>query len=113
MRFIKPGLHGIIDYFAVSILIMIPWYSGFTGIALGLPVSLGVIALFYTIFTDFSLGFKPLLSLKTHLLIDLIGGAFLALSPFIFGFSEAASLFHFQFGIGVVIVVALTDCDLF
>ena len=111
MRFIKPGLHGIIDYFAVSILILIPCYSDFTGIALVLPVSLGVIALFYTIFTDFSLGFKPLLSLKTHLLIDLVGGAFLAMSPFIFGFSEAASLFHIQFGIGVVVVVALTDCD--
>lgn len=113
MKLIPAGLHGILDYFAVSILIIMPFYNGFEGIAFGLPVSLGIIALFYTIFTDFSLGFKPLLSLRIHLLIDLFGGVFLTASPFIFGFSEAATLFHMQFGIGVVIVVALTDCDLF
>ena len=108
-KLISPNLHGIIDYIASLSLILIPLKNGYSGIGLLLPFVLGVIALIYTVLTDYHFGFKALIPLGVHLAIDLFGGLLLVFSALVFGLEPAAQSFHLQFGLGVLLVVALTD----
>jgi hypothetical protein len=101
MRFIPTRVHGVLDYMMGLLLIAAPWLLGFAnnGAETWVPVILGISALLYSLCTAYELGPFKLISMRTHLTLDFISGAFLAASPWLFNFDEYVYLPHLILGI--------------
>ena len=101
MQFISKDTHGIIDYVMSIVLILSPWILGFNrgGAETWVPVVLGILTIAVSLVTDYKYSLKKIISMKDHLMIDLTSGIFLALSPWIFGFSEYVFVPHVLFGL--------------
>lgn len=101
MRFLSTKTHGVMDYLMGILLIAAPWILGFAqgGAETWVPVILGAGVIVYSLMTDYEMGASRMISMPTHLWLDGIGGAVLALSPWIFGFSEYVFWPHLIFGI--------------
>ena len=52
------------------------------------PVVLGIGLIAYSLFTNYELGVWKVAPMAVHNIIDIVAGGFLALSPWIFGFSD-------------------------
>lgn len=101
MRVLSTKLHGYMDYAMAVLLIASPWLFNFdyTGAETWVPIILGAATMIYSLMTDYELGAMPMISMRTHLAIDLVAGIFLALSPWIFGFAELVWVPHLVLGI--------------
>ncbi len=90
MRFIETKVHGYLDYIMGILLIAAPWLFDFAagGAETWVPVILGAGMIVYSLLTDYELGASHQISMRTHLMLDLIGGALLAVSPWLFGFAD-------------------------
>jgi hypothetical protein len=101
MRFISSKTHGILDYLSGILLILSPWLFGFAngGMAQNVPVITGILILVMALFTNYELGAVKVLPFNFHLAIDIMAGAFLALSPWMFGFADEVFVPHLIFGI--------------
>jgi hypothetical protein len=101
MRFIPTRIHGMLDYLMGALLIAAPWILDFNrgGAETWVPVILGAGVILYSLFTDYELGAVRKLSMSAHLWLDLLGGAFLAASPWLFGFDEYVYLPHLILGL--------------
>lgn len=114
-RFIPTRVHGWLDYIAAITLIFAPTIFGFTnvgGAAVAIPMILGVLLFLYSLFTRYEVGLVRVIGFPIHLVIDLVAAAFLALSPFIFGFvHHSANVWvpHLVAGIVVVLVVLFSQ----
>ena len=86
-----------------ALLIVAPWLFGFADApdeaATWVPVVLGLGVIAYSLLTDYELGVARKIPMPTHLMLDLGGGVLLALSPWLFGFSEWVWVPHLVFGI--------------
>ena len=106
MRFISTRAHGVLDYLMGLLLIASPWILGFgytsNTIEVWLPPAVGGLVILYSAFTDYEFGVSRLIPMRTHLLLDVLGGLFLAASPWIFGFSERLFLPHLILGLAEV-----------
>jgi hypothetical protein len=80
----------MLDYLIGALLIAAPWLFDFNrdGAETWVPVILGAGVILYSLFTDYELGVVRRLPMPTHLMLDLGGGVLLALSPWLFGFSD-------------------------
>jgi hypothetical protein len=80
----------MMDYLIGVLLIAAPWLFNFDrgGAETWVPVILGAGVILYSLFTDYELGAMRRISMPTHLMLDLGGGVLLALSPWLFGFSD-------------------------
>jgi len=89
------------DYLAGIVLIIAPWLFGFNegGAKTWVPVILGVAAIAYSLLTDYELGVMRVLPMPAHLMLDFGSGAFLALSPWLFGFNDDVWVPHVVLGI--------------
>jgi hypothetical protein len=101
MRFMSTRAHGMMDLVLAPVLIALPF-------ALGLDVRnpdgwifllLGIAMLGLIVFTDYESGLLGRISMGTHLTIDVVSGALLALSPWLFGFSHRIWVPHLLFGL--------------
>ena len=101
MKFISTKIHGYLDYLVGALLIAAPWIFDFDrgGAETWVPVALGISAILYSLLTDYELGASPQISMRTHLMLDLASGVLLALSPWIFGFSDYVWKPHLILGI--------------
>lgn len=101
MRFISTRAHGFLDYAFGALLIFAPWIFNFSDIeaAKWVAILIGAGAILYSIITDYELGLLKVIPMSGHLMIDLLAGAFLAASPWIFGFAEYIFWPHLVFGI--------------
>jgi hypothetical protein len=101
MKIIPRKMHGLLDYVVGIVLIAAPWLFGFAddGPATYIPVALGAGALVYSILTNYEFGVVRLIPFRVHLLLDVLSGAFLAISPWLFGFSNKVYLPHLIFGL--------------
>jgi hypothetical protein len=101
MRFIPTRIHGMMDYLVGVLLIAAPWLFDFDrgGAETWVPVILGAGVILYSLFTDYELGAVRRLSMPTHLMLDFGGGLLLAVSPWLFGFSEYVSTPHLVVGL--------------
>jgi hypothetical protein len=90
MRFIPTRVHGMMDYLIGALLIAAPWLFNFDrgGAETWVPVILGAGVILYSLFTDYELSMSRQIPMPTHLMLDLGGGLLLAVSPWLFGFSE-------------------------
>jgi hypothetical protein len=101
MRVIGTKAHGYLDYIMGALLIAAPWIFGFArGEAeTWVAVILGVGVILYSLLTDYELGASPVIPMRTHLMLDVIGGAVLAASPWLFGFADYIWQPHLILGI--------------
>ena len=90
MRFIPTRYHAPLDYIVGVLLIAAPWIFQFSGHTTPTVVSivLGVGLIGYSLFTNYELGVWKVAPMAVHNLIDIGAGAFLAASPWIFGFAD-------------------------
>jgi hypothetical protein len=109
MRFIPTRVHGILDYLMGLLLIAAPWILDFAdgGAAQWVPVILGAGVILYSLLTRYELGVVKAISMPVHLGLDVMGGIFLAASPWLFGFADFIWWPHVVFGV-LEIVVGLT-----
>lgn len=110
MRFIPTKVHGLLDYLVGVLLAVAPWLFHFArgGAETWVPVLLGIAAILYSLFTDYEWGVAKKISMPTHLLLDLSSGILLALSPWLFGFSDYVYLPHLILGIFEIAASLLT-----
>ena len=101
MRFIPTRIHGMLDYLVGVVLIIAPWLFGFSrgGAETWIPVLIGAGAILYSLFTNYELGAVRRIPMPTHLTLDLVSGAFLAVSPWLFGFADFVYLPHLLVGL--------------
>lgn len=90
LRFVDTRAHGVLDYLVGLVLILAPWIFQFDDVAAAKWVAIGVgVAMITTaLLTNYELGIANLIPMHVHLVMDAVIGAFLALSPWIFGFSD-------------------------
>ena len=117
IRFVPTWLHGYFDYIGGIVLIAAPFLFGFFsmgGIAVILPIVLGIGLILYSLLTDYERGIPALkfIPMPVHLILDFVASALLAASPFLFGFSNQAPnvwLPHVVAGVGVIILVLVSQ----
>jgi hypothetical protein len=112
LRFLTPRIHGVLDYAAVIVLVAAPFLLGLAAtnrLALGISLVLGVALLGYSLITDYAYSLSGTLSFKIHLVFDALSGLGAIAAPFIFGFGGVAKIYYIVMGVGVLLVVALTD----
>jgi len=73
-----------------------------------LAVVFGVGAILYSLVTDYELGALRILPMTLHLGLDGLAGAFLAVSPWLFGFDEYVYLPHLIIGAFEVVASLIT-----
>ena len=83
------------------LLIAAPWVLGFNNNAEATytPMIIGAGVIVYSLLTNYELGAWPEISMRTHLTLDLLGGAVLAVSPWLFGFADYVWAPHLIFGL--------------
>ena len=110
MRFIPTRLHGVIDYLWGLSLLASPWVLGYADVpaAKWLAIVFGAGAILYSMITAYELGLVRILSMPLHLIVDGAGGAFLAASPFLFGFADRIAWPHVGFGLFSVAASLIT-----
>lgn len=100
MKFISTKVHGILDYAGGILFILSPWILGFNHIAAAviLPVAVGALMILMAVFTNFELGAVKKITVADHLMLDASAGVLLAVSPWLFGFSEEIFAPHLILG---------------
>jgi SPW repeat len=93
MRFIPTKFHAPLDYIVGVALIAAPWIFQFSDVTAATAVSivLGIGLIGYSLITDYELGVWKVAPMAVHNLIDVVAGAFLAASPWIFGFADESA----------------------
>ena len=88
MKPINSLAHGMVDYKTSLTLLLAPGMLGFSGKGAAnlVPRVMGAGSLVYSLLTNYELGAKRVIPLKTHLRLDLMSGAMLAAAPWLFGF---------------------------
>lgn len=111
MRFIPTKVHGMLDYLIGVLLIAAPWLLDFAagGAETWVPVILGAGVILYSLFTDYELGMVRKLSVPAHLGLDIAGGLLLAVSPWLFGFSELVWAPHLIVGLIEIGTAMMTE----
>jgi SPW repeat len=109
--FIPLDAHAAIEPIMGIVLIAAPWIFGFSDVnsAKVISIVVGAIMLLSGSMTRWRLSLVKLIPLRVHFMTDLVLGAFLILSPFIFGFSSngAATRFTIIYG-ALELVTALS-----
>ena len=103
--------HGILDYALGALLIAAPWVLGFGtgGPETWVPTALGAGIIAYSLLTDYELGVVRKIQMPWHLMLDALGGVFLAVSPWLFGFDGDVWIPHVALGALEVLTAAVTD----
>lgn len=93
MRPISTKTHTIIGLVVGVVLIIAPWIFGFNDVAAAMlsAVLVGVFIILNELITTSPYGLVKLVPMRVHLALDVVTGLFLALSPWLFGFSGAAA----------------------
>ncbi|WP_298732322.1 SPW repeat protein [uncultured Chitinophaga sp.] len=111
MRVIGTKTHGYLDYIVGVLLIIAPWVLGFAdnGIETWLPVILGAGAILYSLLTNYELGVWRMISMRTHLVLDMLSGLLLMVSPWLFGFADYIWAPHFIVGLIEIGAAMMTE----
>jgi hypothetical protein len=70
---------------------------------------LGIALIVYSLVTDYELSIVALLPVPVHLMLDVLGGVLLAVSPFVFGFSREIWAPYVVVGLVEILTAAMTE----
>lgn len=104
-------VHGIIDYVVAVILIVAPFVLGFAdgGPAQWVPILIGLLTIASSLLTRYELGVVRVIPMPGHLLIDILAGIVLLVSPWLFGFADRIWWPHALFGVLYIVTPLLTQ----
>ena len=110
MHLLSRRIHGILDYAVAFILIIAPRLLGLDPQSdeARVPFFLGWTAIVYSLFTRYEFGLVKLLPFRLHLGLDVVHGAVLAASPWLFHFADRVWIPHLMLGVFELVAVALT-----
>ena len=116
IRFVPTGVHAYFDYIGGIGLLAAPFVFGFYSVggpAVIIPMVLGAGLILYSLLTNYELGIPGVkfIPMPYHLVFDFIASAFLAVSPFLFGFINLAPnawLPHIIAGVVVILLVLVS-----
>lgn len=117
MKFISPRAHSIIGFIVGVALVFAPNIFGFSdvgGAAVWLPRILGVIVILSELTVRGSFSGMGMVPMRAHITTDVLMGLLLALSPWLFSFSDGPSnswVPHLLVGIVMVLYALATRTD--
>lgn len=117
MKFLSPRIHSIIGFIIGIALLLAPNIFGFSdvgGAAVMVPRILGIIVILSELTVRGSFSGMGAISMKAHVIMDVILGAFLALSPWLFGFADEeanAWVPHLVVGIAMIGYALVTQTN--
>jgi hypothetical protein len=88
--FVSTSTFGLLNYVIALTLMSSPWLFGFShvgGASFFLPLVFGWLQLIMAIFSRNKFGFMNVFPISMHCFIDVVGGSFLMVSPFLYGYS--------------------------
>ncbi len=91
MRFLPTSIHGIVDYLAGIMILVLPWLFDWEDNVKGVMTVLGLGIILYSLLTDYELGISRRIPMSTHLLLDALGGIVLIVWPFVFGVDDSTT----------------------
>jgi hypothetical protein len=108
---INTRTHGMIDYMTGVLLIALPYIFNFAtgGIEQWLPMILGFLTIGMSLLTNYELSIARIIPLRLHLGMDMMSGALLAVSPWLFGFADIIWWPHVLIGAMEIIVPMMTE----
>jgi hypothetical protein len=108
---LKPGPHGVLDYGLALLFLLAPSILDFPDNASNLSYIIGVVYIGTSLITRYPLGLFKLLPFPTHGALETIMALAWIVFPWMFGFSQhdASRNFFVIAGVGLLLVVALTD----
>ena len=115
MKIIPTFVHGVTDYLAGFLLLLLPSLLGFAdegGAAVWVPRVIGLALLVQALATNYELGATRLLQMRMHLRNDDVAGVLLAASPWIFGFAGAGTnawMPHVVLGVMIFVMSVMTE----
>ena len=117
IRFVPTRVHGVFDYIGGIALIACPFIFGFYsmgGIAVILPIVLGIGLILYSLLTNYERGIPALkfIPMPVHLILDFVAAVFLVVAPFLFGFANQGLNVWLPFvvaGVGVILLVLVSQ----
>ena len=114
MRTMPEKIHGLLDYAIALLSILSPVLFGFGegSVETLLPIAFGMLLILYSFFTNYETGLSKQIPLYVHLRVDLVAGALLATSPWLFRFSDTVYMPHLVLGIALVVSSVLTGNEL-
>lgn len=103
-------LHAILDYGVALLLLIAPFLFHFSQErpATVLSILFGLMILGMSLLTNYEGGIRKAIPMDIHLYADIFGGAYLALSPWLYLFSETTYIFHLLAGIGLCLSGLIT-----
>lgn len=103
-------VHGIIDYLVAGLLLLAPYLFGFAngGPAQMVPTVLAIAIIIVSLLTRYELSVAKVISYPIHLVLDILVGLALLVSPWLFNFADQIWWPHVLVGLVSFIVVALS-----
>lgn len=107
MKFLSSKVHTIIGLVVGMALLFAPQLFGFSDnqIASTVPICVGIFIILSELITTSAISPIKLVPMRIHLMLDYVTGAFLALSPWLFGFAdEAANVWVPHLIVGILVI---------
>ncbi|MGZ3933311.1 MAG: SPW repeat domain-containing protein, partial [Bacteroidia bacterium] len=113
MTALSTKWHSRIDYLLAFTLICSPWLFHFSDSTIQAlpPIIGGGFIIAYSLCTKYELSFFKIISARTRVLLDIITGMFVALSPWGFRFAETIYIPHLIMGLTVTILALTTEAQ--
>jgi hypothetical protein len=126
VRFIPTKIHGVLDYTVGALMSSSPLFLNGIKKAVKaeerqgkvkfkpeelIPYAMGAFSGLYSLLTNYELGVAKKIPMKVHLILDAIGGAFLAASPWLFGFNKKVWIPFVAVGAFEIGAAAFTQLD--
>jgi hypothetical protein len=107
---IPTKLHAVVDYLFGIVAMLAPWLLGFNQLTTptALLVTVGALTMVMSLFTNYEGGVLKIIPMRIHLVLDLLIGIVLSLSPWLFNFSHVIKYPHLAMGIFAIIASLIT-----
>ena len=110
-KVLNPAVHGILDYALAFMFLLMPSVFDFPDQAANLSYIIGAAYIVVSLITRYPLGVWKLVPFPTHGVLETIMAIGWLVFPWLFGFADhaAARNFFLIAGVGLLVVVMLTD----